>query len=505
MRSIAFLLTLALTYNCWSEPVTAVLRVKQRVRMSDLAASTRSPASQKYKDHYTPEEIKDLSAPTDQEYQETLSKLKAEGFQIVSESSTHLWISVKADHSLFEKVFGAQMQTNSAHQYRNLRALSVPSQLSQIEAVIGLNNTRKSYPRFIRRPESRASQPGGISPATIKTAYNFNPIYGAGITGKGQHIAIATYDGFKIKDVQQFYKLSNLSPTPKVDQVKFNGTPAYSENSAMETQLDAEMSGMIAPGAKVHVFASATNDDAGELAMFTAILDDNRAQVVNYSWGGCETQLDPTHQSEMDQVFARAVAQGVNIMVASGDNGSDSCGDKTTAADWPAANPNVVAVGGTTLSVNKNGSASEVAWSGSGGGISSLFDLPVWQNDLGAPYVKRTYPDVSFNADPNSGQAIYAHNNGKAGWIVIGGTSMAAPQWSGFLALVAQARSNQSRAPLGFLNPIIYGLSSSQIKSDFNDVTSGSNGAYNAGPGFDAVTGLGSMNAALLLQDLTNF
>ena len=279
---------------------------------------------------------------------------------------------------------------------------------------------------------------------------------------------------------------------PIVDKVQFNGTPTPDENTAAETQLDAELSGMIAPGANIHVYSSATNDDNGELAMFSAILEDSRIKIINYSWGSCETQVTKAHADDMSKVFAQAVAQGVNIMVASGDSGSDGCQDKTTVADWPAAHPNIVAVGGTTLNLS-NDSTSEIAWDGSGGGISTLFPRPTYQKNLTAKYKGRAFPDVAFNADPNSGQAIYAHQAGTATWLVVGGTSMAAPQWAGFLALVGNARETQKLPPVGFINPLIYNLSKKQRVLGFNDITSGSNGAYSAAKGWDAVTGFGSM------------
>jgi kumamolisin len=109
---------------------------------------------------------------------------------------------------------------------------------------------------------------------------------------------------------------------------------------------------------------------------------------------------------------------------------------------------------------------------------------------------------VAFNADPNTGEAVYIHMNGKLGWVVIGGTSMAAPQWAGFLALVGSARKAKRKSGLGFLNPLIYGASSNLRSSLFNDVVSGSNGAYSASAGWDAVTGFGSMQGNALLQYL---
>ena len=503
MRLSAAALTIAMCASAQSKPMTAVLRLKERIKMEDLAASVRSPVSLRYQSVYSPEEIRDLSAPSEQEYQRLIENLKADGFLIVAESKTHLWVSVRAEKSTFESAFSFQVEQLPNHQHRPFFAPRIPSHLALIESVGGLTNTRKLHPKYVLSRSSNFLD-GGISQSAIKTAYGFDSIYKSGLTGQGQDIAIATYDGFNIDDVKFFYTDSKLSPGPTVDQVVFNGTAIYNENSALETQLDAEFSGMIAPGAHIHVFASSTNDDAGELQLFTAILDDNRAKVANYSWGSCETNLSPAHKDDMAKVFARAIAQGVNIMVASGDNGSDSCGDGTNKADWPSANPNVVSVGGTTLNITADKSATEVGWSGSGGGISALWDLPTWQATLGAPYLTRSYPDVSFNADPASGQAVYGHVSGTAQYLVIGGTSMAAPQWSGFLALVGESRATAAKSTLGFLNPIIYGFSAADKALVFSDVLTGNNGVYTAGKGWDAVTGWGSMKADAMLSKLSN-
>lgn len=478
-----------------AQPVTAVLRLQEKVALEDLAyyAKTQSTPLTKY---YSASDIRKISGPADADYQDLLKELNHEGFKVVSQSPTHLWITVQADSALFERVFNTRINV-LANGLRQNSGVMIPENLSLVASVTGLDNTRKSHPHY-KKVNGIQAMMGGISPATIKSAYNFNPIYQSGITGAGQHIAIATYDGFKIDDVTFFYNYNKLTPMPTVDQVQFNGVPTYQEGSAGETELDAEFAGMIAPGSSVHVFASATNDDAGELQMFTAILDDNRAKVVNYSWGGCEKQVAAAHQQEMTKVFARAVAQGVNIMVASGDSGSDSCGDGGITADWPAGHSNVVAVGGTSLST-WGGKASESAWSGSGGGISGVFDLPQWQTQLGGQFVKRSYPDVAFNADPYTGQSVYTGR-----WEVIGGTSMAAPQWAGFLALVNEARTKQNLPTLGFLNPIIYAMSPQDQADAFNDITSGSNGGYTAIKGWDAVTGFGSMKAATLLNKLSH-
>ena len=501
LKKALVLLSLAAALPAWGSPITAVLKLKEKVSMEQLAHNVQDPRSDHYQKFYEPAEIRALAAPSDQEYQELLQGLKEEGFTVVSESTTHLWVSVRAETKIFESVFATQIQSFGPKLHQRVAKVMVPYHLSLIESVGGLSNTRKAFPKLMKTMDAPEGSPGGVPQATIKTAYGFAPLYASGLTGKGQHIAIATYDGFHADMVRKFYTLSALKPMPTVDQVDFNGTAAFSENSAIETELDAEFSGMIAPGASVHVFPSATNDDTGELQMFTAILDDNRAKIVNYSWGSCETGLDPKHTADMEKVFARAVAQGVNIMVASGDSGSDSCADGTKVADWPAANDNIVAVGGTTFSQNA-GKISESGWSGSGGGISAIWALPSYQAHLGGIFTMRSYPDVSFNADPASGQAVWTEMNGKAGWLTVGGTSMAAPQWSGFLALVGEAREKSGKGPIGYLNPIIYG---NNLGNSFHDVTTGNNGAYQATAGWDAVTGFGSMQADVFLNALKAF
>jgi len=278
----------------------------------------------------------------------------------------------------------------------------------------------------------------------------------------------------------------------------------------METSLDAEFSGMIAPGAAVHIYTSAANDDGGELAMFTRILDDGIAPVVNYSWGGCEAEMNSGHGADMNKVFARAVAQGVNITVASGDNGSNSCGAgtpqaqgqnlPTVDADWPAANPYVVAVGGTSIS-QVGGKYKETAWTGSGGGISKIWAKPAYQNGMTSASM-RAYPDVSFNADPKaSGEPVFVIYKGQQGWAPIGGTSMAAPQWAGLLTLINAAREKHGKARIGFLNPLLYGMKSN-VYTVIRDITSGTNGAFKASTGYDEVTGLGSPKADNLFTAL---
>jgi subtilase family serine protease len=489
-KIMGFALVAFLTVN-YAHAADVLLRLKEKSPLENLAKSVLDPSSPRYGKFYTPEEIRSLSGPDERAYGAFVHDLKERGYQIVAEDRTGLFLTVRPP----QQIRSAKL------------AFTALSTLASdlVENIVVPDNSRKSRPRL----QILAGHPvqRGTMPDQIRTIYGFNPIYQKGITGKGQHIAIATYDGFNLGDVTDYYQKQSLSPAPTVDVVRFNGPAPLNSDSAVETEVDAEFSGYLAPGANIHVFTSDQNNDMGEVQLFNAILDDNRAKIVNYSWGDCEKNVLPQHKADMDKVFARALAQGVNIFMASGDSGAAGCANSSDiVADWPAAHPDVIAVGGTTLNVSGT-DPNETAWNGSGGGISSLYDLPQWQSQIGSAYVRRSFPDVSFNADPASGQDAWVtyHNDSSDPltkmWVTIGGTSIASPQWAGFMALVNEARG--SKGSLGFLNPIIYGLSAELHTSLFHDVTGGSNGGFNAGAGWDAVTGWGSMKADGLLSFLS--
>lgn len=501
---------IGLSINARAEQITASFILKQRVSMEELALKVLDPKSDHYNIFYTPDEIRDLAAPTKQDYDRFLKDLQVSNFKIMYQSKSRLVISVRGESVNFENTFKTKIKfAHKGKYHKNTVVPRIPAKWSYIiQSISGFNNTRQSNAlhKKVGQSVAFADKQPGILPATIKKVYGLDAIYKSGVTGKDQDIAIATYFDFSMDDVIDYYKIIGLSPTPTVDKVVFNGTPEYDAGSAGETELDVEFSGMIAPGANIHVHTSAENSDQGELILFTSILDMNRAKIANYSWGSCETAVDPSHRRDMDQVFARAIAQGINIFVASGDSGSDGCGDGGKVADWPALHPYVIAVGGTTLSIDKKGFKHEMGWSGSGGGFSNHYPLPPWQNMLKSPFLSRSFPDVSFNADPETGEAMWIRPSldGQPAWQVIGGTSMASPQWAGFLALVNEARTDKGLKTIGFINPILYNATSKDKISIFVDITAGNNGLYTSVEGWDAVTGWGSMRGYAMLDYLSS-
>jgi len=211
----------------------------------------------------------------------------------------------------------------------------------------------------------------------------------------------------------------------------------------------------------------------------------------------------------MDQAFQAAAALGITVCCAAGDNGSsDGVNDGKAHVDFPASSPFALACGGTRLESANNAVTSEVVWndnsatSATGGGISDVFDLPTWQAGANVPPSKnpggrvgRGLPDVAGDADPQTGYQV--HVDGQD--VVFGGTSAVAPLWAGLIALINQQRGK----PVGYLNPILYQNYAQLAQANaLRDVTSGNNGDYSAGPGWDACTGLGTPDGAKLLAAL---
>jgi kumamolisin len=212
----------------------------------------------------------------------------------------------------------------------------------------------------------------------------------------------------------------------------------------------------------------------------------------------------------MDQAFQAAAALGVTVCCAAGDNGSGDgvITDQLAHVDFPASSPYVLGCGGTRLETANNQVTSEVVWndgpnSATGGGVSDFFTLPTWQANVGVPpsanpdhHVGRGVPDVAGDADPQTGYNVYVDGQS----LVFGGTSAVAPLWAGLIALMNQQRGQ----PVGYLNPKLYqnyqGLM--QAKA-LHDVTSGDNGAYSAGQGWDACSGVGTPDGAKLRAALS--
>jgi subtilase family serine protease len=354
-----------------------------------------------------------------------------------------------------------------------------------------------------------ASGPSGYTPQQIQAAYGVNQIAFLGGkaagNGAGETIAIVTaYNDPNISSdlaaFDQAYKLSAPSSLT-VDNL---GSSRTDPGWALETSLDVEWAHSIAPAAHI-VLVEAASDNFDDL--FNAVnyaRNISTVSVVSMSWGATEFW----GESSYDSLFTTPAGHiGETFVAASGDNGA------WYGPMYPSVSPNVLAVGGTTLTLGAGNSyGSEAGWSYSTGGFSGL-DSNWWSYEpepsyqtatlqsVGLGYGVRTTPDVSFNADPNTGVAVYdsVSYGGQSGWLEVGGTSAATPAWAGLVAIANQGLATGGKGTLSGTQAQtdLYNLPS----SDFHDVTTGYNG-YGATPGYDLVTGLGSPKANLVIAGI---
>jgi kumamolisin len=277
-----------------------------------------------------------------------------------------------------------------------------------------------------------------------------------------------------------------------------------------EETLDVEWASGIAPGATVRVYASGSlrfvDLDRALDAIFADLPTQPAIHQLSISLGLGETFMGgPLGEVRTQHLkFLKLAAAGVNVFVSSGDAGSNpdptghGAGD-VSQAEYEASDPVVVSVGGTNLFLDSStgGISDERGWHGSGGGESIFFERPAFQKGAGIPASgKRLVPDVSLAAAPEQGAFLFFQGEAQQ----IGGTSWSAPVWAGFCALMNESRRQAGKPALPFLNPLIYPLNGTDA---FRDITVGNNGAFDAGPGFDKVTGIGVPHVKNLIRELT--
>jgi kumamolisin len=428
----------------------------------------------------------------------------------------------------------------ATHRYRS-GGLSVPAELAGVvTAVLGLDDRPVARPQFRRLTAAAASRtvtpetvtpetvtPETVTPETVTpeaapaavplTALQVASLYNfpAGTDGTGQTIAIIELGGgYNQSDLDTYFSGLGLA-VPSVTAVPVGGgSNSPGQPADGEVELDIEVAGAVAPKANQLVYFAPNTDQGFINAIAQAVHTTPPPIVVSISWGQSEDQWSEQSRTSMDSVFADAAALGVTVTVAAGDNGSSDDPSTTSGVhcDFPASSPHVLACGGTKLIGNASAStiASETVWNelanqegAGGGGVSDVFAVPSWQADAGVPTIPgssktgRGVPDVAGNADPVTGYLVVVDGQRQP----IGGTSAVAPLWAGLIARLAQATGKK----FGLLQPLIYaGVTAGAAAPGFNDITQGSNGAYSAGPGWDACTGLGSPNGQALLTHLND-
>jgi kumamolisin len=395
------------------------------------------------------------------------------------------------------------------HRYRS-GTLRVPAELDGIvTAVLGLDNRPQSAPHY-RFAAAAPRQQVSYTPPQVADLYNFP----AGTDGTGQVVAIIELGGgFATSDLDTYFGSLGIT-TPSVTAVGVDGAsnvPGQDPQGADgEVLLDIEVVGAVAPGAAQIVYFAPNTDQGFVDAVTTAVHAEPTPVAVSISWGGPESSWTAQSMDALDQAIADGVAIGVTITAAAGDNGSgDGVCDGQPHADFPASSPHALACGGTSLQGDPSTGTitAETVWNdgggggATGGGVSASFALPTWQATVGVPANPagapgRGVPDVAGNADPATGYQVLIDGQ----QTVIGGTSAVAPLWAALVARFAQSLGKS----FGLIQQALYaGVQAGQPAPGLRDITSGSNGAYAAGAGWDACTGLGVPAGTTLLSVLS--
>jgi kumamolisin len=453
----------------------------------------------------SPAEMSASYYPLESAYQAVVDWLSSSGFKITRTDPRHLTVFASGTVNQLQAEMHVSFGEVAADDRSYVSATTapmVPSSLASI--VLGVNglqphlHPRKHLSGLVPNVGTNTSFLPPFSPAEILKAYEADSL---GATGSGEKIAIVIDTFPTASDLTTFWAINHVSQSlNNIEEVHLmSGT--YPAPTGEET-LDVEWSSSIAPGATVRIYGTQELSFVSLDQAFQAILDDipgqPRMHQVSISLGVGESDISPSQIQTDAQYFASMAAHGLTVLVSSGDEGSYVSG--ILQVSYFASDPNVTAVGGTSLSLSNcsGATAGETAWNGSGGGISGVFQRPSWQ--FGAtvpPGSMRLVPDVSTAADPFTGGLIVLHGVQDQ----IGGTSWSAPVWAGFCALLNQKRANAGLSPLGLLGPKIYPLAGTTA---FRDITTGTNGAYNAAAGYDLVTGLGAPRLSTLAIPLTN-
>src|SRR6266581_1339595 len=450
------------------------LALNNQDQLDSLLRDLYNPGSPRYHQFLTPAEFAAAFSPTRDQQQQVVDYLTSLGLQVTSVSPNGLIIHARATVSQAEKSFKVNINSYSLGSrkfFANDRAPTIPSSLvSSIVSIQGMDNSVVMRPRYLSdsqntarqlSPHKQNSSPTGYGPSDLAGAYDANPLKNANIKGSNQTVAIFELDGYNPSDITHYLSQYGLG-SPSITTVKVDGFNGSAGSGAIEDELDIEVVAAMAPQAAQIVYEG-PNTTNGVNDTYNKIVTDNKAQVMTTSWGLCEADSGSTELNTLDNIFKQGAAQGISMYAASGDSGAYDCQTSALQVDSPASDPYIT-----------------------GTGVKNQYSNG-----------KREVPDISADADPNTGYAIYctvvASGCDSSGWFEVGGTSGAAPLWAGSTALINQYLLQQGKSRVGYVNPALYGLENAQQPHvPFHDVTSGDNMFYPATANYDLATGWGS-------------
>ena len=369
--------------------------------------------------------------------------------------------------------------------------------LSHFLPITSFSQKTPYSPMVVTDSSSNALNP--YTPSQLASYYGFKWDFSHGINGRGLTVAVVDAYGdpainYDLAVFDNFTGLPSFNLT--IEQV---GSGTFNSNSswALETALDVEWVHAMAPMARIILYVSSDASGGLDKALSLAVTQ-GIANVISVSWGSAESLLSQQEVSSMNSIISSATSSGITIVAASGDQGSND-GTSSPTVNFPASDPNVLSVGGVSL-FNGSSGFSESAWGGvnkgvtfgSGGGYSKFFNAPYWQSGI-VQGTHRGVPDVAMIANPQTPVVVFMKGNRYN----VGGTSLGTPIWGDIIALMDQYNGMR----LGNTDPLLYQIyRSTEYSSAFSDITTGTNGKYAAGTGWDPVTGLGTPHVSALVN-----
>jgi subtilase family serine protease len=594
--------------------VTLSLKLQNPEAAQDLFRSIYTQSSANFHEFLSPDQFKTQFAQSDAAVADAATKLAAYGLTSTRTGASTL--RVTGTPASLERAFKVSLHVyevpakGSARSYRfqaPINAATVPAEVSSVvDQVIGLSTRPQYIPHNIRgiaalvKPKTiqqapsggkgtTTNEPGLLTVADFEQYYDALPLIAKGVTGSGRTLGIVTLAAFTESDPFAYWNALGLKiANERIKVVNVDGGPGAPSDASgsIETTLDVEQSGGIAPGAKIVVY-QAPNTNQAFLDAFVAAVEDNKAESVSTSWGAWEwfdnlanaPVTDPytgetvSSLKAFDQIFLQAALQGQSLFAASGDAGAYDANDGNLPPDFslalsvdnPASDPYITAAGGTTLAgvqtfgLQNNQTLSvdvpnERVWSwdylvplcddlgqdpidcgifpvGSGGGVSFEWRLPSYQQglagiqktqpdqsfidedvippqtlvDIPAHFAGRNVPDISANADPDTGYVIY-YTSDQTGFAIdsfYGGTSFIGPQLNGVVGLIGQ----YAHSRIGLLNVPLYELANepgaySGKAAPFNVIEYGNNDFYLGRDGYSPAVGIGTPDVSNLAEAL---
>ena len=513
----------------------------QQAALERLIQAQHDPASSYYHHWLTPQEYGRRFGVSQNDLQQIVNWLRTHGLDSVEIGPGHNAIVFGGAAAQVEAAFHTPIHTfrvaDELH-HANAQDPEIPEALSEVVAgVVSLHDFRSQPMHTAVKKTGLEFSSGGthyLTPADFATIYNLAPLYQQGTDGTGQSVAIVGRSNLNLSDVRQFRSAFGLPPNDP--QIIVNGADPgiFDAGEEVEAVLDVEWSGAVAKNATIKFVVSAsTSSSDGTYLSAQYIVNHNVAPAMSVSFGLCEAALGASGNSFLNSLWQQAAAQGITVFVSSGDSGAAGC-DSSSATRATAgrgvnglcSSPYSVCVGGTQFSdsnyslywaaLNTSGTMGsamgyipEAVWNESGGsglwagggGASAFYAKPAWQNGAGVPADgRRDVPDVSLTAALHDGYLLFMNGN----YLVCGGTSASSPSFAGLMALVVQGTG----ARQGNANPSFYSLANNQRSGGaavFHDVSAGSNSVpgvagYTAAAGYDLATGLGTVDANVMVN-----